>query len=227
MQTEVCGEVFPAGTVLSVPSYSIHRLKNVWGDDADEYRPERWLVSEEKSRELEKALNIFSYGPRSCVGRNVAMMELFCFISTLNYRYDFVLAEPEKGMPTVEGFLRKCVRSLSSLALSPAHRPASLTRTLPTGLPASSWASRSASRRTTERSVPPSPCSASSPTSSRRALPCTASPGSPPLQYPSRKDSANAARPSFPPLQRAREQERVREPTFPLARLVVPSEIKA
>ena len=154
MQTEVCGEVFPAGTVLSVPSYSIHRLKNVWGDDADEYRPERWLVSEEKSRELEKALNIFSYGPRSCVGRNVAMMELFCFISTLNYRYDFVLAEPEKGMPTVEGFLRKCVRSLSSLALSPVHRPSSLTRSLPTGLPASSWASRSASRRTTERSVP-------------------------------------------------------------------------
>ncbi|GAA5833517.1 hypothetical protein JCM9279_001548 [Rhodotorula babjevae] len=106
-ETEVCGEVFPAGTILSVPSYSIHRLKNVWGDDADEYRPERWLVSEEKSRELEKALNIFSYGPRSCVGRNVAMMELFCFISTLNYRYDFVLAEPDKGMPTVEGFLRK------------------------------------------------------------------------------------------------------------------------
>ncbi|BGP40305.1 hypothetical protein JCM10450v2_004286 [Rhodotorula kratochvilovae] len=105
--TAVCGEVFPAGTILSVPSYSIHRIKEIWGDDAESYRPERWLVSEEKTRELEKALNIFSYGPRSCVGRNVAMMELFCFIATLNFRYDFVLAEPEKGMPCVEGFLRK------------------------------------------------------------------------------------------------------------------------
>lgn len=75
--------MFDVQTILSVPSYSIHRLKEVWGDDADEYRPERWLVSEEKTRELEKALNIFSYGPRSCVGRNVAMMELFCFIATL------------------------------------------------------------------------------------------------------------------------------------------------
>ncbi|BGP55667.1 hypothetical protein JCM8202_003843 [Rhodotorula sphaerocarpa] len=107
--TEVCGEVFPAGTVLSVPSYSIHRIKKIWGDDCEEYRPERWLQSEEKTRELEKALNIFSYGPRSCVGRNVAMMELFCFISTLCLRYDFRLADPEKQkvLPTVEGFLRK------------------------------------------------------------------------------------------------------------------------
>lgn len=73
--TEVCGEVFPAGvrsdvrcsrglhadvsasqTILSVPSYSMHRLKEVWGEDADQYRPERWLESEERSRELEKSL---------------------------------------------------------------------------------------------------------------------------------------------------------------------------
>jgi benzoate 4-monooxygenase len=62
-ETEVCGEVFPAGTILSVPSYSIHRLKEYWGEDADEFKPERWLVSEERTRELENALNIFSYGP--------------------------------------------------------------------------------------------------------------------------------------------------------------------
>lgn len=62
-ETEVCGEVFPAGTILSVPSYSIHRLQEVFGEDAEEFRPERWLESEEKTKELEKALNIFSYGP--------------------------------------------------------------------------------------------------------------------------------------------------------------------
>lgn len=39
-----------------MPSYSIHRIKKIWGDDCEEYRPERWLQSEEKTRELEKAL---------------------------------------------------------------------------------------------------------------------------------------------------------------------------
>ncbi|BGP16320.1 hypothetical protein JCM10213v2_004322 [Rhodosporidiobolus nylandii] len=107
--TTVCGEVFQAGTILSVPSYSIHRLKNVWGDDAEEYRPERWLESEEKTRELEKALNVFSYGPRST-------MELFCFISSLILRYDFALADPNvKELDVVEGFLRKPTGCLMGL----------------------------------------------------------------------------------------------------------------
>ncbi|GAA5959277.1 hypothetical protein JCM3765_005130 [Sporobolomyces pararoseus] len=107
-ETEVLGHVFPKGTVLSVPSYSIHWMTEYWGPDAAEYKPERWLESEEKSRQLEKQLNIFSYGPRSCVGRNVAMIELFCFMATLIYRYDFKLVDPnQKELDVVEGFLRK------------------------------------------------------------------------------------------------------------------------
>ncbi|KAI5480626.1 hypothetical protein MNV49_000322 [Pseudohyphozyma bogoriensis] len=96
--TEVCGEVFKAGTILSVPSYTIHHLEEVWKDPM-EFRPERWL--EPGAKDLEKALNVFSYGPRSCVGRNVAMMELQIFLATLVYRYDFKLvdAEPKELEP--------------------------------------------------------------------------------------------------------------------------------
>ncbi|KDE09272.1 hypothetical protein MVLG_00590 [Microbotryum lychnidis-dioicae p1A1 Lamole] len=105
-ETEVCGEVFKAGTILSVPSYTIHHLNEVWGDPW-EYRPERWL--EQGGKDLEtKCLNIFSFGPRSCVGRNVAMMELLIFVATFVYRYDFKLAEGEnQQLEVAEGFLRK------------------------------------------------------------------------------------------------------------------------
>ncbi|KAL8281106.1 hypothetical protein RQP46_006464 [Phenoliferia psychrophenolica] len=115
-ETEVCGEVFPTGTILSVPSYTIHHLESVWGKDAREYRPERWLEDPEKTKELEKALNIFSYGPRSCVGRNVAFMELVIFISTFIYRYDFKLVDADRDeLEVAEGFLRKPLGCLMGL----------------------------------------------------------------------------------------------------------------
>lgn len=103
--TEVLGEVFPAGTILSVPSYTIHRLDRVWGD-GETFRPERWL--EEDTSAIDKCLNIFSFGPRSCVGRNVAMQELEIFMATLFYRYHFKLVDEERtSLDIVEGFLRK------------------------------------------------------------------------------------------------------------------------
>jgi benzoate 4-monooxygenase len=96
------GHHFPQGTVLSVPAYTIHHSKEIWGQDADEFRPERW----EKITEQQKAAFIpFSYGPRACVGRNVAEMELALIVGTVFRRYEFELRQGE--METREGFLRK------------------------------------------------------------------------------------------------------------------------
>jgi benzoate 4-monooxygenase len=96
------GHHFPQGTVLSVPAYTIHHSKEIWGEDADEFRPERW----ENVTETQKAAFIpFSYGPRACVGRNVAEMELALIVATVFRRYEFELRQGE--MQTREGFLRK------------------------------------------------------------------------------------------------------------------------
>lgn len=59
----VNGKTFPEGTVLSVPSYTIHRDKEVWGEDADLFRPERWFERDQAL--LQRAFNPFSFGPRS------------------------------------------------------------------------------------------------------------------------------------------------------------------
>ncbi|KAK8052450.1 hypothetical protein PG993_003835 [Apiospora rasikravindrae] len=40
---EIGGTVFPAGTTLSVHPWVIHHSKEIWGDDASEFNPERWL----------------------------------------------------------------------------------------------------------------------------------------------------------------------------------------
>ncbi|KIM86675.1 hypothetical protein PILCRDRAFT_96068 [Piloderma croceum F 1598] len=99
------GKHFSANTVLSVPSYTIHRDKGVWGEDADDFRPERWF--EPNQTAIQKTFNPFSFGPRACVGRNLASMELLIIISSIFRRYDFVLEQPDKPFDTREGFLRK------------------------------------------------------------------------------------------------------------------------
>ncbi|KAG6377465.1 cytochrome P450 [Boletus reticuloceps] len=101
------GVHFPQGAVLSVPTYTIHRDKKAWGDDVDVFRPERWFERDHAT--IQKAFNPFSFGPRACVGRNLASMELLIIVSSILRRYHFVLAEPNESLATREGFLRKPV----------------------------------------------------------------------------------------------------------------------
>jgi len=99
---EIRGHYYPPGTVLSVPTYTIHHSKEIWGPDADEFRPERWENITPRQR---NAFIPFSYGPRACVGRNIAEMEMKMIVATWVRRYDVVLEQDH--METREGFLRK------------------------------------------------------------------------------------------------------------------------
>ena len=98
----IAGYYFPPGTVLSVPTYSVHHSRAVWGPDADEFRPERWAALTPRQR---NAFIPFSHGPRACVGRNVAEMEMKLIAATWARRYDVELRQDH--MDTREGFLRK------------------------------------------------------------------------------------------------------------------------
>ncbi|KAL5499106.1 hypothetical protein ACEPAH_1624 [Sanghuangporus vaninii] len=101
----VCGKTFPEGTVLSTPMYTVHRDPDVWGVDADVFRPERWF--ELDPVKLQKSFHPFSFGPRACVGRNLAMLELLIIISSIFRRYDINVEQPDVPLDTKEGFIRK------------------------------------------------------------------------------------------------------------------------
>ncbi|KIY49651.1 cytochrome P450 monooxygenase [Fistulina hepatica ATCC 64428] len=100
---------FVPGTVLGVPTFSIHRDASVWGGDVEVYRPERWF--ERDQADIQRTFNAFSTGPRrgcrACVGRNLATLELRIIISSVLRRFHFVLEDPNMILKTSEGFLRK------------------------------------------------------------------------------------------------------------------------
>lgn len=72
------GIFVPGGTKIGFGAYGIYRNKAIWGEDADSFRPERWLdVSPEKLKVMESHLElVFSYGKYKCLGKDIAMMEL-------------------------------------------------------------------------------------------------------------------------------------------------------
>lgn len=71
------GNFIPGGTEITTHAYCVHRDRNLYGDDAEEFRPERWLESESRTYELEAGQFSFGMGSRVCLGKDVAYMEMY------------------------------------------------------------------------------------------------------------------------------------------------------
>ncbi|KAF9778997.1 cytochrome P450 [Thelephora terrestris] len=86
----------PAGTIVAVSTVGYNLNKDVWGPDAYEFRPERWLDMNEKVESpvgVYGNLATFSGGYRSCIGWRFAVIELHTFLVTLVRQFDFSLAD--------------------------------------------------------------------------------------------------------------------------------------
>ena len=98
------GSYVPPGTAVGMNPYIIGRNKSVWGDDADEFRPERWLqldgendeVYQQRLRIMTNSDLTFGGGSRICIGRNIALLEVYKVLATLVSRYEISLADPNQ-----------------------------------------------------------------------------------------------------------------------------------
>ncbi|KAI9305453.1 cytochrome P450 [Cunninghamella echinulata] len=86
------GAVLRKGDVVIWSSYALGRNKRVWGEDAEEFKPERWIKEDGSlRRETQGRWPVFHAGPRVCLGQNLATLEALVALSLLLKRYKFTL----------------------------------------------------------------------------------------------------------------------------------------
>ncbi len=98
------GSFVPPGAAVGMNPYIIGRNQKLWGDDAEEFRPERWLRAagegetayQDRLRAMKAAELAFGAGARMCTGRHLAMLEVYKMTATLVSRFDIELADPAR-----------------------------------------------------------------------------------------------------------------------------------
>lgn len=80
--------VIPAETDIVVIIHTLHRRKDIWGENADKFNPDHFLPENEIARKKYSYLP-FSFGTRNCIGARYAMTNVRILIAHLLMNYKF------------------------------------------------------------------------------------------------------------------------------------------
>ncbi|KAL2130086.1 hypothetical protein VTI74DRAFT_6924 [Chaetomium olivicolor] len=110
------GERVPAGIIVGTPHYAIHH-NPAYYPDPFAYKPERWIVADQEKNGGEgvsetevslaqSAFCPFSIGPRGCIGKGLAYVEMSLTLARVLFMYDVRkavgVADPAEGKPGAE-----------------------------------------------------------------------------------------------------------------------------
>ncbi|KAL5593535.1 hypothetical protein FOBRF1_012637 [Fusarium oxysporum] len=99
--TRIGDQFIPEGTDIMVSIWYINRSEAIWGPDATEFKPERWITDDGKPNQNGGASSnynflTFLHGPRSCIGQGFAKAELRCLLATMVRSFEWTLAMDDK-----------------------------------------------------------------------------------------------------------------------------------
>ncbi|KAJ0299581.1 hypothetical protein COL516b_009085 [Colletotrichum fioriniae] len=93
----VHGETFPPGTTVGCNPVSLHRNPLIFGPDAEEYHPDRWLDSERDLKGMERFNLTWGGGGRMCPGRHLAELVVYKTIPALLEHFDVEVQMPPES----------------------------------------------------------------------------------------------------------------------------------
>ncbi|KAL4881884.1 cytochrome P450 [Aspergillus karnatakaensis] len=89
----VAGHWLPGGLRVGVNAAIVHFDQSVFGDDADEYNPDRWFRDDAVN--MERYMFQFGAGSRTCVGKNIALCEIHKLVAEILRSYRISLVNPQ------------------------------------------------------------------------------------------------------------------------------------
>ncbi|KAI4373580.1 hypothetical protein MLD38_011694 [Melastoma candidum] len=120
-------DVLPDGTFISGQTrvtyhpYAMGRMEQIWGPDATEFRPERWLRDSVNgpvfSPESPFKYPVFQGGPRVCLGKEVAVMEMKSVALALIRRFDVRLVDRNQPLRFSPGLTANVSGGLPVIAM--------------------------------------------------------------------------------------------------------------
>uniref|UniRef100_A0A7N0RGI6 Cytochrome P450 n=1 Tax=Kalanchoe fedtschenkoi TaxID=63787 RepID=A0A7N0RGI6_KALFE len=94
------GQHVEKNATILIPFYAQGRTESLWGADCLEFKPERWIS--EKGEIVHMGcgkFTAFSAGPRSCLGKDLALMELKLAVTAIMWSYHFEVVEGHSVVP--------------------------------------------------------------------------------------------------------------------------------
>jgi cytochrome P450 len=105
--TAIAGEHVPKGTSVLISMWAVNRSVSLWGTDAGQFNPNRWLttvthpetghnsfkVNKSGGAVSNYAFMTFWHGRGNCIGQNFAMAEMACVIASWVGRFEFALSD--------------------------------------------------------------------------------------------------------------------------------------
>ncbi|KAK7742957.1 hypothetical protein SLS63_000525 [Diaporthe eres] len=91
----LCGKFIPGGYIVGCNAAVVQQDKKIFGEDAASFNPDRWL-DHERANHMDKYMMAFGFGTRTCLGKNIARIQLYKLSPLIIRNFKLEFWDPNK-----------------------------------------------------------------------------------------------------------------------------------